>query len=59
MNRTARTAWVTSLTMGVALASMQVAGAGALSVAPLTTIPGASLFAGCTTGASGTPDETL
>src|SRR3989440_603360 len=59
MNRTARTAWVTSLTMGVALASMQVAGAGALSVAPLTTISGASLFAGCTTGASGTPGETL
>jgi len=59
MNRTARTAWVTSLMMGVALASMQVAGAGALSVAPLTTISGASLFAGCTTGASGTPGETL
>src|SRR2546421_2085580 len=59
MNRTARTAWVTSLTMGVALASMQVAGAGALSVDPLTTISGASLFAGCTTGASGTPGETL
>src|SRR2546429_7967255 len=59
MNRTARTAWVTSLTMGVALASMQVAGASALNVAPLTTISGPSPFAGCTIGASGTPGETL
>src|SRR5213594_1181192 len=59
MNRTARTAWVISLTVGVALATVQVAGANPLSVAPLTIISGPSPFAGCTIGASGAPGETL
>src|SRR3989449_10248540 len=59
MNRTARTAWLTSLTVGVALATVQVAGASALIVAPLTTISGPSPFAACTIGASGAPGETL
>src|SRR5213083_2388745 len=57
--RTARTAWVISLTVGVALATVQVAGANPLSVAPLTIISGPSPFAGCTIGASGAPGETL
>src|SRR2546428_9616563 len=59
MKRTARTAWVISLTVGVALATVQVAGANPLSVAPLTIISGPSPFAGCTIGASGAPGETL
>jgi len=59
MTRTARTAWLTSLTVGVALATMQVAGASALNAAPLTTISGPSPFAACTIGASGAPGETL
>ncbi len=59
MNRTARTAWLISLTVGVALATVQVAGASPLIVAPLTTISGPSPFAGCTIGASGAPGETL
>jgi hypothetical protein len=59
MNRTARTAWLTSLTVGVALATVQVAGGSALSVAPLTTISGPSPFVACTIGASGAPGETL
>src|SRR2546428_4834852 len=60
MKRTARTAWVISLTVVVALATVQVAGASPLSVAPLTTISGqTSPFAGCTIGASGAPGETL
>src|SRR2546426_3687035 len=59
MNRAARTAWVISLTVGVALGTVQVAGASALIVAPLTTISGPSPFAACTIGASGAPGETL
>src|SRR2546427_4899822 len=59
MNRTARTAWVISLTVGVALATVQVAGASPLTATPLTIISGPSPFAGCTIGASGAPGETL
>src|SRR3989442_2550348 len=59
MKRTARTAWVISLTVGVALATVQVAGASPLTVPPLTIISGPSPFAGCTIGASGAPGETL
>src|SRR6266702_5146808 len=59
MNRTARTAWLISLTVGVALSTEQVAGASPLIVAPLTTISGPSPFAGCTIGASGAPGERL
>jgi hypothetical protein len=59
MKRATRSAWITGLSVATALATVQLAGASPLTVAPVSVISGPSPFAGCTVGASGAPGETL